>query len=139
MLHHPGLGDAVNEIGGQQTSADLPYELQSKMFDQLAAISVAGAGLTVTLIGSVLKGAKGPVWLAVIEFGFAALAALAGNIWLIQDLFEGKDGKKRSKITTAICVAFLGMAIGSLSMSVYYESKPGLGHGAGPAKALEAE
>ena len=139
MLRRPGLGDAVNETEGQQTSGDLPYELQSKMFDQLAAISVAGAGLTVTLIGSVLKGAKGPVWLAVIEFGFAALAALAGNVWLIHDLFEGKDGKKRSKITTAICVAFLGMAIGSLSMSVYYESKPGSGHGAVPVKAVEAE
>jgi hypothetical protein len=129
----------VNETEGQQTSADLPYELQSKMFDQLAAISVAGAGLTVTLIGSVLKGAKGPVWLAVIEFGLAALAALAGNIWLIQDLFEGRDGKKRGKITTAVCVAFLGMAIGSLSMSVYYESKPSPAHGRGAADVVEAK
>ena len=120
----------MNEIEEKQTSADLPYELQSKMFDQLAAISVAGAGLTVTLIGSVLKGGPGVIWLAVVKFGLAAFAALIGNMYLIRDLFEGKDGQKRSKWATAICVAVLGMAIGSLSMSVYYESKskPGQVH-----------
>ena len=37
------------------------------MFDQLAAISLGGAGLTVTLIGSILKDAPGIVWLSVVE------------------------------------------------------------------------
>jgi hypothetical protein len=40
-----------------EVSADLPYELQSKMFDQLTALGLAGAGLTVTLIGSLLRDA----------------------------------------------------------------------------------
>ena len=129
----------MSEIEPERTSADLPYELQSKMFDQLAAISIAGAGLTVTLIGSVLAGAPGIVWLSVIEFGLAALAALCGNIWLIRDLFDGKYGPGRTKIMTAVCVGLLGMATGSLSMSVYLGDKPGAAHHHQSAKPQESK
>ena len=45
--------DADERVG--DISVDLQYELQSKMFDQLATVSVAGAGLAVTLIGSMLS------------------------------------------------------------------------------------
>ena len=106
------------------TSADLPYELQSKLYDQLAAISIGGAGLTVTLIGSVLARAPGIKWLAVIEFGLAALAAITANISLIQNLFDGRDGRSRYKWMTGLCVLLMGMAVGSLSMSVYLDGKP---------------
>jgi hypothetical protein len=114
----------VTDEETERTSSDLPYELQSKMFDQLAAISVAGAGLTVTLIGSTLANAPGIVWLAVIEFALAAITALAANIGLIDALFKGKDGKTQAKWMTALCVMLIGMAIGSLSMSVYLDGRP---------------
>src|SRR5215212_6566313 len=78
-------------------SADLPYELQSKMFDQLAAVSVAGAGLTVTLIGTLLRDAPPVVWLPVILFGTAALLAVTGNIKLIDGLFAKQPTFVRSK------------------------------------------
>lgn len=104
-----------------QTSADLPFELQSKMFDQLAAICLGGAGLTVTLIGSVLSNAPGIVWLSAVEFGLAALVALYGNIALINNLFERKESRKSSRIATGLCVGLLGMAVGSLCTSVYLD------------------
>ena len=113
---------SVEKVEG--TSADLPYELQSKLYDQLAAISIGGAGLTVTLIGSVLARAPGIKWLAVIEFGLAALAAITANISLIQNLFDGRDGRSRYKWMTGLCVLLRGMAVGALSMSVYLDGKP---------------
>ena len=53
-----GVGERVDEV-----SAELPYELQSRMFDQLAAVGIGGAGLAVTPIGSLLKTAPRIVWL----------------------------------------------------------------------------
>ena len=91
------------------------------MFDQLAAVSVAGAGLTVTLIGSLLRSAPSLVWLPVILFGIAALLAVTGNIKLIDGLFEKRPTLVRSKIYTQLAVGLIGMAIGMLSMSVYYD------------------
>lgn len=105
-----------------RVSGDLPYELQSKMFDQLAAMSLGGAGLTVTLIGSTLRNAPPIVWLAVIEFGLAALACMVGNIQLIEGLFKGVDRKSRNRIMTYTAVLLMCMGIGSLSMSIYFES-----------------
>lgn len=111
--------------GDQESAPGLAYELQSKMFDQLAGFSLAGAGLSVTLIGSVLTHAPGVKWLAVGEFAVAALAAMAANIWLIESLFKGEDGRARAKIMTGVCTALIGMGMGSLAMSVYLDgSRP---------------
>lgn len=104
-------------------SADLPYELQSKMFDQLAGVSIAGAGLTVTLIGSLLRGASAAVWMPVIFFSLAAMIATSGNMKLIDGLFGRRPILASSKIYTALTVGLIGMAIGALSMSVYHDGK----------------
>lgn len=104
-------------------SADLPYELQSKMFDQLAALGIAGAGLTVTLIGSVLRNAPPVVWIPVGAFGFAAMLAVTGNMKLIEGLFARRPTIVRSRIYTGLTVALIGVALGALSMSVYYDGK----------------
>jgi hypothetical protein len=108
-----------------QVSADLPYELQSKMFDQLAAVGIAGAGLAVTLIGSLLRNAPAIVWLPVFLFGLAALFAVSGNSHLIDGLFRRRPTLRRSKLYVAAAVGLIGMAIGSLSMSVYHDGKQG--------------
>jgi NADH:ubiquinone oxidoreductase subunit 6 (subunit J) len=110
-----------NPVDG--TSPDLPFELQSKLFDQLAAMSIAGAGLTVTLIGSILKNAPGIVWLAVIYFAVAAIVCITANIGLIDGLFEGKDRRKRNKWLTALSVMLIGMGAGSLGASVYLDGQ----------------
>jgi hypothetical protein len=106
-----------------QVSADLPYELQSKMFDQLAAVSVAGAGLAVTLIGSLLKGAPPVVWLSVIFFGLAAVIAVSANSNLIDGLFRKKPTVRQSRLYAGISIGLIGMAVGALSVSVYYDGK----------------
>lgn len=110
-----------NPVDG--TSPDLPFELQSKLFDQLAAMSVAGAGLTVTLIGSILKNAPGIVWLAVIYFAVAAILCITANVGLIEGLFEGKDRRRRNKWLTALSVMLIGMGTGSLGASVYLDGR----------------
>lgn len=118
------------------TSPDLPFELQSKLFDQLAGMSIAGAGLTVTLIGSILKDAPGIVWLAVIYFAVAAIVCITANVGLIEGLFEGKDRRKRNKVLTAIAVALIGMGTGSLGASVYLDGKADHSHNT-PARAAQ--
>jgi len=102
---------------------DLPYALQSKMFDQLATVSLGGAGLTVTLIGSLLRDAPAGVWVAVALFVTSAMVAISGNSKLIDGLFRRQPILQRSKIHVAVCVAMIGLAIGILSMSVYLEGK----------------
>lgn len=117
-----GIDERLDEV-----SADLPYELQSKMFDQLAAVGIAGAGLAVTLIGSLLRGASPIVWLPVILFGSAALFAISGNNHLIDGLFRRRETLRRSKLYVGMAVGLIGMAIGSLSMAVFYDGKRGAG------------
>ncbi|QIL03114.1 hypothetical protein G7078_10210 [Sphingomonas sinipercae] len=104
-------------------SADLPYELQSKMFDQLAGMSIAAAGLTVTLISSILQRAPGIIWMAVVEFGLAAFIALSGNITMIEAIFTKRPSLKRSKVITMVVLLLMGMGTGTLAMSVYLESR----------------
>lgn len=111
-------GDAPDERL-DAVSPDLPFELQSKVFDQLATVSIAGAGLTVTLIGSLLHDASRIVWLSVVCFALAALTALDSNIRLIDGLFRRRSVLGRSKRDVQLAMALIGMAIGILSMTVY--------------------
>jgi hypothetical protein len=101
------------------TSADLAYELQSKMFDQLATVGIAGAGLAVTLIGSVLQDEPNDVWLSVVFFGIAAVTAISGNQRLVDGLTVRQPCLRRAKRDMQIALTLIGVAIGWLSMSVY--------------------
>jgi hypothetical protein len=103
-------------------SADLPYELQSKMLDQLTTVSVAGAGLAITLIGSLLQHAPRQVWISVVLFGLAALTAVGGNIRLIEGTFQRHPVLCRSKRDVSITMALIGAAAGFLSMDIYAET-----------------
>jgi hypothetical protein len=104
-------------------SVDLAYELQSKMFDQLATVSLAGAGLTVTLVGSVLRDAPRDVWLSVVLFVMAAVTAVGGNQKLIDSLSRRQPSMRRSKRDVQIALTFIGVAIGWLSMSIYADGE----------------
>ena len=104
-----------------ETSADLAYELQSKLFEQLATVSLGGAGLSITLAGSILRGSP-LVWISVIEFGIAALIALSASQGLIGHLFDRKPTRKRSTLMTGLCMMLIGMGVGSLGAAVYLAS-----------------
>ena len=104
-----------------EVSADLAYELQSKMFEQLAAISAAGAGLTITLIGSILRGASPILWFSVIEFAMAALVALLAQQQLVEGLFSRTATRRKARTMTLITIILIGMGIGSLGASVLLE------------------
>jgi hypothetical protein len=114
--------DAELDAEVHETSPDLAYELQSKMFDQLATVGVAGAGLAVTLIGSVLRDAPNDVWLSVVLFVIAAVTAISGNQRLVDGLTRREPCMRRSKRDVQIALMLVGMAIGWLSMSVFAES-----------------
>ncbi|MDY7522547.1 hypothetical protein [Sphingomonas sp. 10B4] len=105
----------------ESVSADLPYELQSKIFDQLATVGIAGAGLSVTLIGSLLQNASRVVWLSVILFGLAAITSVGANVRLIDGLTQRRPVLRRTKLDVQIAMGLIGMAIGCLCMSMYYE------------------
>ena len=112
----------------EMVSADLPYELQSKLFDQLATLGVAGAGLTVTLIGSVLSHAPFIIWFAVVAFALSAVLALAGQASLIDALFRRKPSQKSSKTVAGICIFCLSFGIGMLGAAIAIESEGGHKH-----------
>jgi len=125
---HPPPAPQTEEETLAAVSADLPCELQSKMFDQLAAIGLGGAGLTITLVGSLLKDAPFFIWFAAIEFGLAALIALIAQVHLIDGLFRRTPIQKRSRLMTAIAVMLIGMGVGSLATSVFLEGKKDAKH-----------
>lgn len=118
-------GQSAEEIGHErpaEVSPDLAYELQSKLLDQLATVSVAGAGLAITLIGSLLQGAPRSVWISVIFFGLAALTAVGGNVRLIDGIFHRKAVLRRSRLDVQLAMAMIGAAAGFLSMEIYAQS-----------------
>lgn len=114
----PDAGERVQEV-----SADLPYELQSRIFEQTAAGALAGAGLSVTLIGSVLRDAPASIWASVACFAAAAYVASAGNNALVESLFRREPVLKRCKFYQVAAAMLLGMAIGVLSYSVFATGK----------------
>lgn len=114
----PDAGERVQEV-----SADLPYELQSRIFEQTAAGALAGAGLSVTLIGSVLRDAPPSIWASVVCFAAAAYVASAGNNALVESLFRREPVLKRCKFYQVLAAMLLGMAIGVLSYSVFATGK----------------
>jgi len=107
----------------ESVSADLPFELRSKIFDQLATISIAGAGLSVTLIGSLLQNESRIVWLSVILFGLAAITAVSGNMRLIDGLTRRRSVLRRTRLDAQIAMGQIGMAVGILCMSIYHQDE----------------
>jgi hypothetical protein len=104
-------------------SADLPYELQSKLFEQLATLGVAGAGLVITFKGSILRDASALIWMGAIEFGAASLIALAAQIGLIEGLLSRRLSRRRIQLMTISAVVLIGMGVGTLGTSVFLEGK----------------
>jgi uncharacterized membrane protein len=109
---------------GSDVSADLPYELQSKLFEQLATMGVAGAGLVITLKGSILSEASALIWMGAVEFGLAALVALSAQMGLIEGLMARKVSRRQNQIMTILAVVLIGMGVGTLGTSVLLEGKP---------------
>jgi hypothetical protein len=117
-------GDApgcLNSIA--EASADVAFELQSKLFEQLATLGVAGAGLVITLKGSVLSGASAIIWAGAVEFGLAAMVALVAQMSLIEALFSRRFNRRVMQIMAMIAIVLIGMGIGTLGMSVFLESR----------------
>jgi len=100
-----------------RSSSDLAHDLQFRTLEQLTNLGVGGAGLTITLVGGILKNLGALVWIATAEFGIAALMALVGQIDLTNNILMNTD-PKRTKTYTLIAVLFLAMGIGSLGTSV---------------------
>lgn len=107
----------------EEVSADLAFELQSKLFEQITTLGVAGAGLVITLKGSILSGASPIIWLGAIEFGFAALLSLAAQVNLIEGLFQRRLNRRSLRGMALAAILLMGMGIGTLGTSVIIEGK----------------
>jgi hypothetical protein len=117
MAKQPPPPERLDEV-----SADLPYELQNKLFEQMATMSIGGVGLTITLAGTLLEG-EPLVWLAVVEFGIAALMAVAAQQSVIAGLFKKTPTRKTATLMTGLCSMLIGMGVGSLGGAVYFNAQ----------------
>jgi hypothetical protein len=104
-------------------SIDVALELQSKVFEQLAAVGLGGAGLVITLAGSILP-ASPVVWISAVEFGLAAMVALTAQHHLIDAIFRRAPQRRRSRLMTVVAILLIGMGVGSLGTSVFLLAKP---------------
>jgi hypothetical protein len=101
----------------------LPHELQFRLFEQLTTLGTAGAGLGITLIGSILKGSGFLGWMAVIWFAAAALLSLAAQTSLTDTLFAGQSFRHKGRNIALVCAVLIGMGVGSLGASVFLLGK----------------
>ena len=110
----------------EETSADLAYELQAKLFEQLTTVSLGGLGLAITLSGTILSGTR-LTWMSSLGFAIAALIAISAQQELIDHLFDRRAARTRTKLMMRLCLIFVSMAAGSLATAVFLE---------GPGSAL---
>lgn len=108
----------TDEETHNKPSRDLAHDLQFRTLEQLANLSIGGAGVTITLIGGLLKNVGPFVWIATFEFGIGALAAIMGEVDLTNHVLEGKT-PTRTKYYTMAAIFFLSMGVGSLATSVF--------------------
>jgi hypothetical protein len=101
-----------------RTSRDLAHDLQFRTLEQLTNLGVGGAGVTITLIGGVLRNLGPFVWIATVEFGITAFAALLGQVDLTNNVLLNKE-PTRTRNYTMVAVFFLAMGVGSLATSVF--------------------
>jgi len=110
----------ANDERIEEISSDLAYELQARLFEQLANVNLGGAGLAITLAGSILRGSP-LVWISVVEFGIGALVALSAHNGLIGRLFARQRTRGRARLMTMLCMMLIGMGVGSLGAAVYLQ------------------
>jgi hypothetical protein len=58
-----------------------------------------------------------------VEFGLAAMVALAAQIGLIEGLFSLKLSRRPTQLMMVLAVVLIGMGIGTLGTSVFLEGK----------------
>jgi hypothetical protein len=115
--------EARERLDMEQVSIDIALDLQSKVFEQLAAMGLGGAGLVITLAGSILP-ASPVIWISAVEFGLAAMVALTAQHHLIDAIFRRAPQRRRSRTMTIIAIVLIGMGVGSLGTSVFLLGKP---------------
>jgi len=101
----------------RQANSSLGHDLQFRTLEQLTNLGIGGAGVTITLIGGVLKNLGALVWISTAEFGIAAFTALIGQIDLTNNVLQGKEAV-RTRTYTMVAILFLAMGVGSIATSV---------------------
>jgi hypothetical protein len=102
----------------EETNPDLPYELQSRLFEQFATFGLGGAGLSITLASSLLQGSP-LVWMATASFAIAAVQALAGQQGMIERLFKRQAARATIKLSNTICAFLIGIGVGTLAAGAF--------------------
>lgn len=101
------------------TSPDLAHSLQFETLKEITTLASAGAGLAVTLAGSVLKSFSFAIWASIVAFALAALLAFAAQIACVDQLFANKSDRRKTRLTMLAAVLLIGIGIGQLGTGVY--------------------
>lgn len=97
---------------------EFAYEIQLRLFEQLTTIGVAGTGVIITLMGTVLKDGGIIGWIAVVWFALAAVLAIAGQFSMTQLTDFSQPPPKRLRLLAQVAVFLIGMGMGALGGSV---------------------
>jgi hypothetical protein len=102
----------------EPASSDLVHELQFQTFNQVATLSTAGAGLSLTLAGTMLGSFTLPVWLSVFCFACSALVCLQAQVSGVQLLFDKKPSRRTLYAFARVAVFLMAIGIGALGTGV---------------------
>ncbi|MFN3667885.1 MAG: hypothetical protein ACK4VY_01100 [Brevundimonas sp.] len=100
-------------------SADVPHTLQFQTFSQVATLSTAGAGLAITLAGSILSDFKLPIWIAVLCFSLSALISLVAQVAGVEAMFLRRPSRAMLRNYALGAVTFMAVGIGALGSGVF--------------------
>ena len=103
----------------EQPTADVPHTLQFQTFNQVATLSTAGAGLAITLAGSILSDFTLPIWIAVICFSLSALISLVAQIAGVEKLFDAQPSRALLRNYALTAVFLMAIGIGALGTGVF--------------------
>ncbi|RYG87929.1 MAG: hypothetical protein EON59_05980 [Alphaproteobacteria bacterium] len=95
------------------------HTLQFQTFNQVATLSAAGAGLAITLAGSLLSSFTLPIWIAVFCFSLSAILCLVAQVAGVEKLFDQLPSRKLLRGYALTAVFLMATGIGALGSGVF--------------------
>ncbi len=105
--------------GGPSPTVDILHTLQFQTFSQVATLSTAGAGLAITLAGSILSTFILPIWIAVFCFSLSAVLCLVAQIAGVEKLFDRQPTRTLLRNYALMAVFLMATGIGALGSGVF--------------------
>lgn len=100
-------------------SAEAAHDFQFRLLEQMTTIGTAGAALTITLVGGVLRSDGLLTWVTVALFGGAALLSILAQSTMTRELYRNDPRPDRYRILSFAIIFSIALGTGALGVCVF--------------------